>query len=115
MAELQKALSDSHLAIYDEKMTVNALKLDYEDLVKVEKTDLKRITELEHLNKDISSKLNYANFKDCRPNLQKNTIKLSKKEKALKKGSDEKRLQGTMAQLSQRSNVSIISFQTYPL
>lgn len=61
-------------------MTVNALKLDYEDLVKVEKTDLKRIRELEALNKDISNKLNYANFKDCRPSLQKQTIKLNKKE-----------------------------------
>ena len=50
MAELQKALSDSHLAIYDEKNQVNALRLDYEDLVKIEKSDVKRIRELEALN-----------------------------------------------------------------
>lgn len=46
MAELQKALSDSHLSIYDEKNTVNALRLDYEELVKIERSDMKRIKEL---------------------------------------------------------------------
>jgi len=71
MAELQKALSDSHLAIYDEKNTVNALKLDYEELVKFEKTDIKRIMELQALNQDIQSKLGGVNFKDCRPDAQK--------------------------------------------
>ena len=55
MAEFQKALSDSHLAIYDEKNTVNALRLDYEDLVKIEKSDMKRIKELEALNLDINN------------------------------------------------------------
>jgi len=44
--ELQKALSDSHLAIYDEKNTVNSLRLDYEDLLKEERSDMKRIREL---------------------------------------------------------------------
>ena len=67
MAELQKALSDSHLSIYDEKNTVNALKLDYEELVKIEKSDMKRIKELEAMNDDIQSKLGSVNFKDCRP------------------------------------------------
>ena len=33
ISELQKALSDSHLAIYDEKNTVNGLKLQYEGLL----------------------------------------------------------------------------------
>lgn len=96
MAEIQKGLSDSHLAIYDEKMTVNALKLDYEDLVKVEKADMKRIKELQALNDDISSKISYANFKDCRPDIQKQTTRLSKKELAMKKGSDEKRVALTL-------------------
>jgi hypothetical protein len=36
MAEMQKALSDSHLAIYDERITVNSLRLEYEDIVKAE-------------------------------------------------------------------------------
>lgn len=39
ISEIQKALSDSHLAIYDEKNTVNGLKLQYEDLLKTEKAD----------------------------------------------------------------------------
>ena len=37
IAELQKALSDSHLAIYDEKNTANSLRLQYEDLLKIER------------------------------------------------------------------------------
>lgn len=68
MAELQKALSDSHLSIYDEKNTVSSLKLEYEDLLKTERSDIKRIRELEALNADISLKAkNPAGFKDCRP------------------------------------------------
>lgn len=68
MAEIQKALSDSHLAIYDEKNTVSALKLEYEDLRKVDRADQKRIRELEALNDDIENKSkNAAGFKDCRP------------------------------------------------
>ena len=39
ISELQKALSDSHLAIYDEKNTVSSLRLQYEDLLKTEKAD----------------------------------------------------------------------------
>jgi len=48
-------LSDSHLAIYDEKNTVNGLKLQYEDLLKTEKADQRRIKELEALNDDVNS------------------------------------------------------------
>ena len=55
ISELQKALSDSHLAIYDEKNTVNGLKLQYEDLLKTEKADQRRIKELEALNDDVNS------------------------------------------------------------
>ena len=70
IAELQKAMSDSHLAIYDEKNTVNNLRLQYEDLLKTEKADMRRIRELKALNDDISSKsasTQKVNFKDCRP------------------------------------------------
>lgn len=68
MAELQKALSDSHLAIYDEKNTVQTLRLEYEDLLKLERADQKRIKELESLNDDIENRSsNKAGFKDCRP------------------------------------------------
>jgi hypothetical protein len=90
MAELQKALSDSHLAIYDEKNTVNALRLDYEDLVKVEKADAKRIRELVALNDDIKGKTNHANFRDCRPDPSRRQVPLGRREKAMKLGSDKK-------------------------
>ena len=53
ISEIQKALSDSHLAIYDEKNTVNGLKLQYEDLLKTENADLRRIKELKALNNDV--------------------------------------------------------------
>jgi hypothetical protein len=85
MAELQKALSDSHLSIYDEKMTINSLRLEYEDLCKVERTDKKRIRELEALNEDIENKMANANFKDCRPDESKKRVPLGKKERALQK------------------------------
>ena len=53
IAEMQKALSDSHLAIYDEKNTVNTLRLEYEELLKVENADMKRIRELESLSEEV--------------------------------------------------------------
>ena len=86
ITELQKALSDSHLAIYDEKQTVNGLRLEYEDLMKTEKADLRRLRELEALNTDVSAKAAAAasaNFKDCRSEASKKNYPLSKKEKAL--------------------------------
>ena len=52
ISELQKALSDSHLAIYDEKNTVNGLKLQYEGLLKSERADVRRIAELQALNEE---------------------------------------------------------------
>ncbi len=55
ISEIQKALSDSHLAIYDEKNTVNGLKLQYEDLLKTEKADQRRINELKALNNDVKN------------------------------------------------------------
>jgi len=53
---MQKALSDSHLSIYEEKNTVNGLRLQYEDLLKVEKADMRRIRELQALNDDITAR-----------------------------------------------------------
>ena len=53
IAEMQKALSDSHLAIYDEKNNVNTLRLEYEELLKVENADMKRIRELESLSEEV--------------------------------------------------------------
>lgn len=43
------------MAIYDEKNTVNGLKLQYEDLLKTEKADQRRIKELEALNEDVNN------------------------------------------------------------
>jgi len=81
--ELQKQLSDSHLAIYEEKNTVNTLRLDYEDLLKEERSDVRRIKELEALNEEIENKLSNVNFKDCRPAESKKRVPLGKKEKSL--------------------------------
>jgi len=79
-------LSDSHLAIYDEKNTVNGLRLRYEDLLKTEKADMRRIKELRSLGQDIAQKSaqgQNVNFKDCRPADSKRSFPLSKNEKAL--------------------------------
>lgn len=91
ITEIQKALSDSHLAIYDEKNTVNGLRLRYEDLLKVEKGDMRRIKELRALNQDVSTKAansSRVNVKDCRPDSSKKNFPLSKTEKAMKNGTD---------------------------
>jgi hypothetical protein len=78
------------LAIYDEKNTVSSLRLQYEDLLKIEKADQRRITELQGLKNDVASKPVFGggpvNFKDCRPDGSKKAFPLGPKEKALKKG-----------------------------
>ena len=70
ISEIQKALSDSHLAIYDEKNTVNGLKLQYEGLLKSEKADVRRIAELQSLNDEVKHQSTTiggtVTFKDCR-------------------------------------------------
>ena len=90
MAELQKAMSDSHLSIYDEKNTVNSLKLEYEELLKVEKADVKRIDQLISLSKDIEKSKATTNFRDCRPVSAKKQNPLSKKESEMQKMSNVK-------------------------
>jgi len=106
MAELQKALSDSHLAIYDEKNTVNSLRLEYEDLLKLERADEKRIKELESLNDDIeNNKSNKAGFKDCRALSAQKTMPLSRKEREIMKASKVPNKNGKSV-MSNRSNES---------
>ena len=106
MAEIQKALSDSHLSIYDEKNTVSSLKLEYEDLLKTERADIKRIRELEALNEDVAAKAKMPpGFKDCRPLSTQKNIPLSKKERAIKRtadgvGSDANTMKSTISQKS---------------
>ena len=46
ITEIQKLLSDSHLAIYNEKNAVNGLKLKFEDLRKTQRDDERRLREL---------------------------------------------------------------------
>lgn len=46
ITEIQKAMSDSHLAIYNERNTINGCRLQYEDLKKTEREDLRRLKEL---------------------------------------------------------------------
>ena len=91
MDERQKALSDSHLSIYDEKITINSLRLEYEDLCKQDRTEKKRIKELTLLNEDIENKLANVNFKDCRSEDQKKRVPLGKKERSLQKLTNEQR------------------------
>ena len=43
IAELQKALSDSHLAIYDERSQFLVLKREYDALLMQERNDQKKI------------------------------------------------------------------------
>ena len=86
---MQKALSDSHLAIYDEQNTANSLRLQYEDIRKQERQDNKRIKELEALNQDIVNKLANVHFKDSRPEISKKNNPLGKKERALAKVSSD--------------------------
>lgn len=77
------------MSIYDEKNTVSSLKLEYEDLLKTERSDMKRIRELEALNEDVAAKAKMpAGFKDCRPLSTQKNIPLSKKERAMKKLAD---------------------------
>ena len=77
------------MAIYDERNTINSLRLNYEDIKKSERVDAKRIKELEALNEDIVNKLANIHFKDSRPDTSKKQFPLGKKEKALQKVSNE--------------------------
>lgn len=96
-------MSDSHLSIYDEKNTVNSLKLEYEELLKVEKADVKRIDQLLALSRDIEKSKASTNFKDCRPASSKKNVPLSKKEAEMKRASEVK------VNVNNRSTVSSTS------
>ena len=68
ITELQKVLSDSHLAIYNEKSTINGLRLKYEDMRKGQREDERRLKELKALSAEVSAKKTKpVNFRDCRP------------------------------------------------
>lgn len=58
------------------------------------------------MSDDIQSKLSTVNFKDCRPDAQKKAIKLTKREQAMKKQSEQKKV-GSSA-MTNRTIVSSI-------
>lgn len=65
---------------------MNALKLKYEDVLKTEKADLRRIRELRDLGRELTQQQKLAvNFKDCRPESAKKAIPLDRREKGMKK------------------------------
>lgn len=78
IAELQKALSDSHLAIYDEKSYYMQLAREHALLQTQENSDLRKKTELETLSTEIAETARddpvnagkYMNYRDCRPSAQ---------------------------------------------
>ena len=74
------------MAIYEERNTVNSLRLKYEDVLKVERADLRRIRELQALGKELSTQQKLAvNFKDCRPESAQKAVPLDRREKGMKK------------------------------
>ena len=78
IAELQKALSDSHLSIYDEKSHLMQLARELSLLETQEASDVRRKTELQTLSVEIAEQARedpvtsgkYVNYRDCRPSTQ---------------------------------------------
>ena len=86
IAELQKALSDSHLSIYDEKSQHLQLKRDYELMLEQDRADKKRLAEVSQMEAEIArlrvddENNPLKNFKDVRPKaLAKEAIKKGQK------------------------------------
>lgn len=75
IAEMQKALSDSHLAIYDEKNYFMQLMRDHNLLTNQEGNDKRKMNELTNMATEISdgsisqqeNSARYVNYRDCRP------------------------------------------------
>lgn len=75
IAELQKALSDSHLSIYDEKSHYMQLAREHALLDTQARSDTRRKTELQTLSTEIAEQAEedpvnsgkYMNYRDCRP------------------------------------------------
>ena len=65
IAELQKALSDSHVALFEERDLVLRLKREVEELHGRAAEDRRKIMELLALNGSVEQDITY--FKDCRP------------------------------------------------
>ena len=93
IAELQKALSDSHLSIYDEKSYLFQLQRDQQLLKTQERNDAQKKAELESITNALDEEDledprqgKYVNFKDCRPRVQakRTAKKLAKADANLK-------------------------------
>ena len=67
ISELQKALSESHLAVYDEKRMLLALQRENEVLIKQEVEDRRKIEELLSLTEEVKAPSGKTSFKDIRP------------------------------------------------
>ena len=67
LSELQKALSESHLAVYDEKRMLLGLQRENEMLVKQEMEDRRKIEELLALTEESKAPPGRTAFKDVRP------------------------------------------------
>ena len=76
IAEMQKALSDSHLAIYDEKNYYMQLMREHNLLTNQEGNDKRKMNELSTLKEEISdagsisqqeNSARFVNYRDCRP------------------------------------------------
>ena len=78
IAELQKALSDSHLSIYDEKSHLMQLAREHTLLTTQESSDMRRKNELQALSTEIAETRQddpvnankFTNFRDARPSAQ---------------------------------------------
>lgn len=113
ITELQKLLSDSHLAIYNEKNAVNGLKLKFEDLRKTQRDDVRRLRELQQLSAEVSaqkktSKLNMTSvMQDRRPEKSKMSHPLSKRERAMAEASEIKSSKGASKRETTRNSIDM--------
>jgi len=67
IAELQKALSDSHLSIYDEKSHLMQLNREHQLLQQQDAADKRKLKELQSMATDFENGGDKTNFKDVRP------------------------------------------------
>lgn len=72
VAELQKSLSDAHVAIFEERELALKLKRENEELQARAVEDRRKIMELLALNGSVEQDITYV--KDCRPGMKKDLI-----------------------------------------
>jgi hypothetical protein len=67
IAELQKILSDSRLAVHDERQQYMKLKREHNAMLAHDREDRRRIRELTSMHVDIDNSSLMSHTKDCRP------------------------------------------------